>query len=67
MINTNFENWIYHNEPLLIHLYYYLINLSKKYKFNIIDSDITVDNFIKMMYNQSNKIIATKDYFPEYY
>lgn len=64
---TNYDDWLYHNTPLLEHLYYYLIDLSNTYGIQIIDSDNTINNFIKMMYNQSNRIIATKDYFPEFY
>ena len=64
---VSYENWLYHNRPLIEHLYYYLIDLSNSYGIQIIDNDNTINNFIKMMYNQSNKIIATKDYFPEFY
>jgi len=62
-----FHYWYENNIGALEHLYDELIKLSKSYGINIIDNQQTINNFIKMMYNESDGQIIKKNLFPEYF
>lgn len=64
---TNFEIWCKKNNIILEHLYYKLLNICYKHNFIIHNTDKCYNKFLKMMYNQSNKIIIKKELFPEFY
>lgn len=64
---ANFETWYKNNNVILEHLYYKLLNICDKHNFIISDTDKCYNKFLKMMYNQSNKIIIKKELFPEFY
>jgi len=63
----NIEKWLDHNRNALEKMYYSLINLSKSYGNILKDNNNTINNFILMMYNESNKTLIDKNLFSEYY
>jgi hypothetical protein len=64
---TSFDLWLKQNRFILDNLYYSLIAASKKAGIIIIQSDDVYENFLIMMYNESNKKIVDKDDFPDLY
>lgn len=63
---VEFNEWKNKNKHVLIHLYNNLYIIAKKYNINIINNDITYNNFLKMMYNESSKEVISRELFPEY-
>jgi len=64
---TSFDFWLKKNIFILDHLYFSLITVSKKAGIIIIDSEDVYENFLIMMYNESNQKIVDKDDFPDLY
>jgi hypothetical protein len=64
---VEYSIWFKKNEVILDHLYYTLLNICCKNKFNINDNEKCYNYFLKMMYNQSNKTIINKELFSEYF
>lgn len=64
---VEYSIWCKKNEFILNHLYYKLLNICYKNKFNINDNEKCYNYFLKMMYNQSNKTIINKELFSEYF
>jgi hypothetical protein len=63
----SYNEWFNCNKNALEKLYYYLLNLSKSYGIILKDNDETINNFILMMYEESNKTLIDKNLFPEYF
>ena len=63
----NIETWYNKNRNVIIHLYYELIDISKKNGIDIKDNKQTYNNFIKMMYNESSKEIIDKNLHSEFF
>jgi hypothetical protein len=63
----NFEIWLSKNRHALEKLYYSLISLSKSYGIILKDDNTTINNFIIMMYYESDKTIIDRNLFPEYF
>ena len=63
----NFDNWYNNNQPVLQYLYYYLIETSKKYGINIITTDEAYNDYVDMMFNESNGYIVDHNDYPEHY
>jgi hypothetical protein len=64
----NINLWYNLNKNILTYLYNNLIKISReKYKIKIIDSKITYNNFIIMMYNESNKKTIDRRLYPEFF
>jgi hypothetical protein len=59
--------WYINNKVALDYLFYNLIKISKTYGIIIIDNNKSYDNFIEMMYNESNGNIIDKRLYPELY
>lgn len=64
---NSYKNWVKVNKNILEHLYYKLINLSKSYSISIMNNNESFNNFLKMMYYESNKKLINKNLFPEYH
>jgi hypothetical protein len=64
---VEFSEWNYQNKHILRYLYAKLLILSNKHKIQIINSENTYNNFLKMMYHSSSKKILSRELFPEYY
>ena len=64
---VEYSLWCKKNEVILEHLYYTLLNICYKNKFVINNNEKCYNYFLKMMYNQSNKIIIDKELFSEYF
>lgn len=64
---VEYSLWCKKNEVILEYLYYTLLNICHKNKFVINDNEKCYNYFLKMMYNQSNKIIIDKELFSEYF
>lgn len=60
----SFEEWSQMNKIILKHLYYKLFDICKSYGINMIDDQNTINNFLNMMYYESNKEIIDP-YFHE--
>ena len=65
--NFNFEIWFKKNGNALEKLYYSLLVLSKSYGILLKDNDNTLNNFILMMYYESDKTVIDENLFPEYF
>jgi len=63
----NINNWYKTNCNILDELYYELIMISESYGIYIIDNDKSYNNFIDMMYKESNKTVINRIEFPEYF
>jgi hypothetical protein len=63
----NIEIWLNKNRNALKKLYYSLISLSKSYGIILNDDDTSINNFIIMMYYESDKTIIDKNLYPEYF
>jgi hypothetical protein len=63
----NSEEWFYYNKNALEKLYYSLLKLSESYGILLKDNEDTINYFIIMMYNESDKTIIDKNLFPEYF
>lgn len=59
----SFEDWYEINGNVLKDLYYKLFNISKSYGIILHDNKDTINNYLIMMYNESNKNIICEDYF----
>ena len=64
---VEFTFWYEINKNALEHLYYKLIEISKSHGIQIIKRQITVNDFIYMMYNESSKQIIDEELYPEYF
>lgn len=61
------KEWFYKNQELLEFLYNILIDMSNKYGIKIIDNQHAVNDFITMMYNESDhNYILPKNLYPEF-
>jgi len=61
------KEWFYKNQELLEFLYNSLLNMSKSYGINIIDNQNAVNDFITMMYNESNHTyILPRNCYPDF-
>ena len=68
MFDTNhYDYWLGKNRNALEYLFKELINISSSYGINIYDDDESAENFIKMMYCESNGGVINKRDFPEYF
>ena len=68
MNNTNnINNWYKINNNVLDELYYELIFISKSYGIEIIDNDKSYNDFIYMMYKESDKTVINRNEFSEYF
>ena len=56
------KTWFELNKKDLKYLYYELIHISKLYGINIIINQSSIDEFICMMYNLSDKYIYKENY-----
>ena len=56
------KTWFQLNKKDLEYLYYKLIYISKAYGINIINNQSSIDEFICMMYNLSDKYIYDENY-----
>ena len=64
----NINLWHKLNKNVLLYLYNFILDFSKKkYKIKIINSQKTYNNFIRMMYNESDKTIIDKRLYPEFF
>jgi hypothetical protein len=63
----DFNEWKLKNKYILIYLYNNLYEMAKQYDIKIINNDVTYNNFLKMMYNESSKEVISRELFPEYY
>lgn len=63
---VNINIWEKYNAIILEELYNILLNLSKDHGLPLINDENTYDNFINMMYNESDKTIIDYNFFPEY-
>ena len=62
------NSWYKLNKNILQYLYNILIKLSNdRYKIKIIDNKNTYNNYIIMMYNESNKGIVDRELFSEFF
>jgi len=59
--------WYKKNKGVLNYLFYKLIEISKTNGITIKDTDNSFNNFIDMMYHQSDKEIIDKNMYPEIY
>lgn len=64
---NSFEDWFEVNKYALKHIYYKLIDLCKGCNIIIINNQHTINNYLKMMYNESNKDIINYELYPEYF
>ena len=55
------------NKYALNYLFQKLINISNYYNYKLINSDDTYENFIYMMYHESNKDVINKNLYPEFF
>ena len=62
-----YTEWYKNNKNVLNYLYNKLNDMSKSYGIILIDNNKTYNNFISMMYNESNKSIIDKELYPEFY
>jgi hypothetical protein len=60
------EFWVENNFIVLVHLFNKLIEISSNYKLNVINNQDSFNNFLLMMYNESDKSIINPDLYPEY-
>ena len=63
---VNINIWEKYNSIILEELYNVLLNLSSDHGLLLINDENTYDNFINMMYNESDKTIIDYNLFPEY-
>ena len=63
----NREMWFKKNQYALEKMYYNLLKISKDYGIILKDNNDTIDNFIYMMYNESNKSVINENLYPEYF
>ncbi len=64
---NHYDYWLSKNRNALEYLFEELINISSSYGINIYDDDESAENFIKMMYYESNGGTINKRDFPEYF
>ena len=64
---NNFNNWFNINKIALEHLYNRLILISKKYGYKLYLDQNTMNDFIRMMYEESEKKVIDKDLYPEFF
>ena len=57
------ENWVENNFIVLVHLFHKLIEISNLYKINVINNQDSFNNFLLMMYNESDKTSINKFQF----
>jgi hypothetical protein len=62
----NINIWEKYNIIVLEHLYNKLIDIAQGCGITLFDDEYTYKNFIKMMYNESDKTVIDYDLFPEY-
>ena len=60
------EDWVENNFIVLVHLFHKLIEISTNYKLNVINDQESFNNFLLMMYNESDKTSINPDLYPEY-
>ena len=51
---NSFEEWFHMNKVILKHLYYKLFDICETYGISMIDDNKSINNFLKMMYNESS-------------
>ena len=61
------EEWFEINRNALEYLYYQLLDISSSHGITIIVDEISKDNFIRMMYNESSGDIIDEKLFPEFF
>ena len=64
---TNFDNWYKINKNALKYLFVELRNICYKYNIYLINNNNSFNNFILMMYQESNKEIINKELYPEFF
>jgi hypothetical protein len=63
----NINNWYKINNNVLDELYYELLMISESHGIHIIDNNKSYNDFIYMMYRESNKTVINRIEFPEYF
>jgi len=64
---TSFVNWYKINKNALKYLFVELKNTCSSYGIILRKNKNTFDNFLLMMYHESNKDIINKDLYPEFF
>jgi len=64
---TKFENWYNINKNALKYLFIELTNICTNYGIILSKNKYIFDNFLCMMYQESNKDIINKDLYPEFF
>ena len=61
------KEWFEINRNALEYLYYQLLNISSYHGIKLIVDEISKNNFINMMYNESNGDVIDEKLFPEFF
>jgi hypothetical protein len=61
------QEWFEINKNALEYLYYQLLEISSYHGIKIIVDEISKNNFISMMYNESNGDVIDEKLFPEFF
>ena len=61
------KEWFEINRNALEYLYYQLLNISSYHGIKLIVDEISKNNFINMMYNESNGNVIDEKLFPEFF
>jgi hypothetical protein len=64
---TSFEKWLKINKNALKYLFIELVNISNNYGIFLTHNKFIFNNFILMMYSNSNKEIINKELYPEFF
>lgn len=64
---NSFEDWFEVNKYALKNIYDKLIELSKDCGIIIINNQNSINNYLRMMYNESNKDVINYELYPEYF
>lgn len=60
------KEWFYKNQELLEYMYYNLIDISNSYGIKIINNENSVNDFITMIYNESeNYYTLPRESYPD--
>ena len=63
----NFDNWFKMNKNALEHLYNKLLIISERHGYKLYRDQNTMNDFIIMMYEESEKKVIDKDLYPEFF
>jgi len=66
-MESPFDNWYNTNRKALEYLYYLLNDICYKHDITINDNQNTINDFIYMMYNESNGAKINPDLHPSFY